>query len=1115
LTELLDRLIHAGLLALAAVSLVVFGAKHPYGQAAAVAIAALLLLAFGIRTALSGEFRLMATPLDLVLVGCLALFLVQLAVGFPFGWISPPSGDALLSAVAAAPRPLPFFPGTLDFHATRQALVLFLMYVIAFYLTIHSLRSRPAMNRLVGGLLVLVAVVAVYGLFEFLSGHGAILAWKGGAGNRVRGTLVNPDHFAATLGMAIPLAIGFLLGTSARRHRRRRHRAEAGEEPAGERGSETSPAPHAPRTAHAASSSGEGEAPSLFEHHRSLRAGESESRRYLSLLCAALLLVAVFFTMSRAGIIAVLAGGAILTTLLWLREPGYRKRLTGLAIGLAALALVAWIGADQVLSRFTAIEMDTQSRGLLYRATLQMARDFPLLGVGLGAFERATPAYAPVELATLLRIDHAHSEPLQLFAEAGLPGLLLLLLALGMLGKEILLRRIFGLSGKPRESRNADVGVEAAAGQASSSPPSTLPTTASATVSPARHDPYNIALAFGALAAVATVLLHSCFDFPLRIPANGILLAMILGIGVSAAAVRFHADRAEPLAPVRTIRLSRRAGLLGLLGVAAVCLFMVWTSLSALLGSEFMHRGYAIMAGAGGPEGRSDRPWLVETGKNREALSYLGSAAAVEGMNPLNQFLLGKLYDQLALRAWNAGLSEEGKFLPDAASRLQAAQRLLDQAAARYATAIALTPSYPDPWSQLGWSAGVRGAILGVAQPQGAAVRDYPALALAGMRQAIALNPQNRYRYDFLAGYAFARLDTKMAGISDPIVLEGLGALQQALELDPAYLPEALSRVLRYTQEPGILHAVIPAHAADSLFAAHLLEEQERWPEAKGLYRRAIELAPDDGKPLYYREYAGALTRHGEDAETRDVLQIVLRFDPENLDLKLAMARSFSRLGQSGEAASMYQAALDQAEKLAQDRPKRRVRPAAAPPRIVLHASREERVLGAMAGRFPETRQAADPLTRALIGLAAFYHEQGQHNLAVPLWEKALQRTPDDDVAAFGLAKSYDAVGAWVSAVDYYKKAIELNRGSIEYRLTLARRYFENDMNFQAINLWRDVLAARPTLIEARLQLGDAYLRLEQYPDALREYERVLQLDPQNMAARVKLMQIRGRLPGV
>lgn len=1124
--DILDRIIHTGLILLAAVSLIAFGAKHPYGQAAAILLAAGLLLLFGVRMAAAGEFRLMATPLDLAAGAFLLLVLAQMGLGYPWGWTAG-SPAALMEAAAKAPGALASVPGTLDFHATRSALVLFLVYAGVFYLTVHSLKSRPLATRLVVSLVVLVAAVAFYGLFEYLSGNHGILGWKAIRTGRVRGTLVNPDHFAATLGMVIPIAVGYLLGSSARRRRRRSgdhgpRTADHGPQTMDERGQFADPS--SPTTVHGPSSmvtapssmvdgpsSGSPQSaifnlqsaisspssPPLFEHRRSFRAGESEkeSRRYLLLLTTVFMVVAVFFTMSRAGIVAVAAGGAFLTALLWIREPAYRRRLTGLTVGLAALAIIAWMGADLVLSRFAALDVTTEGRTKLYQSALAAAQGFPLLGTGLGTYFRISPRYASPEFGTQFLVDHAHSEPLQLLVETGLPGLLILLLALAFLFRDLLFRRLLGFgTGKAI----AEVG----------SPANAAPT--------ARHDPFNIALGFGALAALATVLVHSCFDFPLRIPANGILLAMILGIGVSAVGTRYQADGGEPLMPVRVLRLAGAGRGLAVLAALGVAFFMAWTALAGLAGSQLTLNGVEIMRG-GGTEGRQDRPWIVETSKNKEALAALGRATAFDPLSPDAHHQLGRLYGQLALRAWNAGLSEEGRFLVDAPARVRAALDLLEKSAREHAEAIRLAPSFAEAWSDLGWLYGIRSAVVPYDPARSAEAAEDSRRALAALRQAIALNPNNRYRYEVLAAFGFARLEsaqTRGLPLGDPVIQEGLAALRQAVVLDPGYLPDALGRVLRRTDEVPLILAAVPEQAPDLLFAARILEEQELWPQAKALFRRAVEIAADDAKPLYYREFAEALNRHGEDREMRDVLHLVLRFDPQNLDLRLALAHSLQRLNQNMEALAMFQEALESAERASRDLPIRR-RPAAAPrTRVAVWSSREERVLAEIERRFPGTQRAADPLTRALGALAAFYHAQGQDNLAVPLWEKALSRTPDDAATAFGLARSYDAVGAWVSAVDFYKKAIELNRGSLEYRLTLARRYFENDMNFQAINLWREVLAVRPTLVSARLQLAEAFVRLEQYPDALREFERVLQIEPGNAAAKTRTLQLRGKVPG-
>ncbi len=535
-----------------------------------------------------------------------------------------------------------------------------------------------------------------------------------------------------------------------------------------------------------------------------------------------------------------------------------------------------------------------------------------------------------------------------------------------------------------------------------------------------------------------------------------------------------------------------------------------------VLAGQMGERGMQLIGGASGPSARGDRPWTVETAKNREALALLRRATQLDPMSPDAQYRLGRLYEQLALRAWNAGLSAEGKFIPDHVGRARASLEILDEGLHRYAGAVALSAPYAEAWGRMGWALGMRARIAPYDPSASAAGGKDADRAVSAMRQAIAMNPNNRYRYEMLAGYGFHRLevDRPAAGLSDPVVTEGLQAQRQAIELDPGYLPVTLTRTLRYTTEPAVIEQALPAHPEDALFAARLLEDQELWPQAKALFQRAIALAPDDGKPLYYREYAQALTRRGEDREAAEILRMVLRFDPQNLELQLALAGSLLRQKLASEALQTYQTALDLATAMAKD-----AQPVPPPSvwasmKFPAHQSREEKTLAEIQRRFPKDQQATDPLARAMTGLAAFYQDQGRNDLAVPLLEKAIGRSPGDAAVVFALAKSYDAVGAWISAQDYYKKAIELDRGNLGYRLALAERYYANDLSNQAISMWRESVALRPSLVEIRLKLASAYLCLEQFPEAIREYERILQLDPNNAAAKAGIMRLRGRLSG-
>jgi tetratricopeptide (TPR) repeat protein/O-antigen ligase len=1128
----MDRVIEGGILLLLGVSTLVFGGVAGWGLVATVLISCGLLLCWTWRAVSEGEIRWHRTPLDLPLLAFLLLFLIQMVVGFPWGWSGSGALERMTAMAMDKPGWLPFLSGTLDYHGTREAFVLFFVYAGVFYLVVSSLRSRLQMDRFLTGVSAFVAFVAFYGLLEFLSGNQSIFGYKAYAVGRLRGTFVNPDHFAAYLAMAIPMMTALLVGIGARRRRRRHHRG--GEASGGD----------APQAVSGASDAAE-ERTSLFDRERRMRSTDKESRRIFLGISSTVCITALAFTMSRGGIIGFLVGSLVFVSLLWIREPGHRKGLAGVGIGLATLTLIMWIGAEPILQRFGLLRVDSTTRTMLYSDVMQMIRTFPILGAGLGTFVRVFPRFASPEFTFERFASHAHNEWLELTADGGLIALCLLLVALAWFFRDILLRPIFGLGAVPRATLNVERGPESAQSAQSDTesdpqfaqsrnPAFAQSQTSNSQFPSIRHDPYNIAIVFGCVSALVAIAVQSLFDFPLRFPANGILLATILGVGVVAAGTRLHGETAESIVPVRRFALSRRGRLGLLVGSGCLALFLGWTTVAGVLAEGFRERGEELIAPPSGLGARADRPWVIETAKNKEALSLLGRAVALDPMSPEAQYALGRLEEQLAARAWNAGLSEEGRFVSDLGARSRSARLLLDRSMRRYAAAVRLAPSYADAWDRLGWAYTTRPWMAprdpeAASKPSGDVER-----GLAVMRQAIAMNPNNRYRYEVLAAYGFNRLEIErpVAGLADPIVREAILAQQEAVDLDPRYLPEALSRMLRYTDAPAELMLTVPALAPDALYAARLLEEaklmltvpalapdalytarlleeQELWPQAKVFFRRAVELAEDDAKPIYYREYAEALTRRGEDAEARGILDIVLQFDPHNLDLRLALARALQRLNQTAEASRVYGNALEVANAAA-----REVRsptpPSPVSPRAPIHQTREEKVFAEIQARFPAPQGTGDALTQALMALGTFYHEQGRDDVAVPLWEKAIERSPDDAQAAFGLAQTYDGVGAWVSAVDYYKKAIELNKGNLQYRLTLADRYSANDMNFQAINLWQEILVLRPTLLPARLKLAAAYIRLEQFPEAVREYERVLQLEPKNQDARDALTRLRG-----
>lgn len=237
-------------------------------------------------------------------------------------------------------------------------------------------------------------------------------------------------------------------------------------------------------------------------------------------LAAAVMSIATILSLSRGGMVSLLAG-LMFVVLLALRPSRHSRHVHGQA-GLAArwgrlpLALsrlgavlvilvvltggLLWVGADAVIQRLdldqSAVtspnsagasgpgETFYQSRGFIWEDTLRMIRANWLTGVGLGAYQTVYPIYSQRDRFHL--VGQAHNDYLQVLADGGIILALLALLYLGLLLR---------------------YGVKAID----------------------HPDPVLASLAVGCAGGIFALLVHSLFDFNLQLISNS-LLFMTLSI---------------------------------------------------------------------------------------------------------------------------------------------------------------------------------------------------------------------------------------------------------------------------------------------------------------------------------------------------------------------------------------------------------------------------------------------------------------------------------------------------------------------------------------------------------------------------------------------------------
>ncbi len=248
------------------------------------------------------------------------------------------------------------------------------------------------------------------------------------------------------------------------------------------------------------------------------------------------LVLGILLTKSRGGILG-LGGGGLAVGLLHyfpLRPDMSGRRTTVLAITLfllVILGLAGFYGWFQ-LSELLPIPaphpgtLSIRTRLSIWSSTLEMFLSRPIAGWGWGTFHHIYPSFK--EAGVWYRVPHAHNEFLQLLAEGGVVGFLLILISLILTLREL--------------------GVKYAASPGSISG----------------------LLALGAIGSLVGAVITAGFDFVFRLPANIILLAVLVGLGL--------ADRKQPGRPRSRRLIAPAAGFL-LIGLLLASIFLPLLSL--------------------------------------------------------------------------------------------------------------------------------------------------------------------------------------------------------------------------------------------------------------------------------------------------------------------------------------------------------------------------------------------------------------------------------------------------------------------------------------------------------------------------------------------------------
>lgn len=305
----------------------------------------------------------------------LTVFLVDKAFQWDWTWIKTPLDIPIFALFCLCIVSTIF---STHLYTSFWALMLFVNYIVIFYLTINTIRTRSQIRQLIYIIMGMGIFLSIFGLVKMgginpfpwweypeltpeLIGNTEQVRSNFGNSNRVCATFGNPDHLAGYMEMAIPVFLGFLL------------------------------------------------------------TGIKEDKRLIMGFTAFLMITALIFSLSRGGWIGLLTGISFMAvSLLANRYFKYKKAVKIMMVCLIIIAFII-LSDTLVVKRIRTFEKGEDvaaARLTVWKATMDMIQAYPALGTGPGTFAFVFTQFHPPGLMGYYTT--AHNDYLHFASELGL-----------------------------------------------------------------------------------------------------------------------------------------------------------------------------------------------------------------------------------------------------------------------------------------------------------------------------------------------------------------------------------------------------------------------------------------------------------------------------------------------------------------------------------------------------------------------------------------------------------------------------------------------------------------------------------------------------------------------
>jgi hypothetical protein len=379
-------------------------------------------------------------------------------------------------------------------YSVRHAWVQYMVYVLFFWGLLLILKQHNALKQFSLFLIGIGTIESLYGISQTFVEPGYIL-WvpKTIIENKrdTCGTFINRNHFAALMTMLMLFSVAYSASQTDRKKSTTRH------------------------------------LPFRRKLARFFTYEYQWNQRLIGITTASIMGLGIYFSSSRGAVISTLPGAIVLIIALSFRKNTRRQGIIMIFVALVIFISTVSIGKDRLIHRFDAIQRAMESRMRYVESTLDMIKDYAILGVGPSNFIHAFPRYQSAK-DQQVTITHAHNDWLQFISEMGILGFVCLSMTICLFMKMILYN-----------TRK-------------------------------RNSPAAICLGMASIAVLISISAHSLFDFPLHIPGNMLILISICVVGVQALHLIHIKNRSKTMLEYIAIPLTVRH-----IGVWIIFLMMI------------------------------------------------------------------------------------------------------------------------------------------------------------------------------------------------------------------------------------------------------------------------------------------------------------------------------------------------------------------------------------------------------------------------------------------------------------------------------------------------------------------------------------------------------------